>query len=155
MIKVISQLYYFSHMWKKVQSYVNKCDLCYKINSSRYKSYEEMRTASTLYWSWASITINFIIKLSFLKKLLIKVIFNLILMIVNQLMKKVRFLSYKEVSDAEELTYTFLQNVTAVMIMSSLISNQRWSHIYAISHLRESAVFSLLSRLIWVQIIID
>ena len=45
-IEVISQLYYFLHMQKKVQSYVNKCDLCHKIKSSRCKSYKEMRTAS-------------------------------------------------------------------------------------------------------------
>ena len=42
-IKVIFQSYYFSHMWEKVKKYVNKCNLYYKIKSSRYKSYEEIR----------------------------------------------------------------------------------------------------------------
>ena len=46
-IKAISWLYYFSHMRKKVQSYVNKCDLCHKIKSARHKSYREMRTVLT------------------------------------------------------------------------------------------------------------
>ena len=54
---------------------------------------------------------NFIIKLSLLKKLLTEVFYDLILIIVDQLIKKVRFLPYKEVSDTEELTYIFLQNV--------------------------------------------
>ena len=93
---------------------MNKYDLCHKIKFVRHKSYKEMRIALTLNQLWALIIINFIIKLSLLKKLLIKVIYNLILIIVNQLTKKVRFLSYKEVSDTEELTYTFLQNVTAL-----------------------------------------
>ena len=110
-IEVISQSYYFSHMWKKVQNYVNKYDMCHKIKSLRYKSYEEIRTASISDWLWVSVVMNFIIKLLLLKKLLIKVIYDLILIIVDQLTKKVRFLSYKEVSDAEELTYTFLWNV--------------------------------------------
>ena len=42
-IKVIFRLYYFSHMQEKVKKYVNKCNLCYKIKSSRHKSYEEIR----------------------------------------------------------------------------------------------------------------
>ena len=48
MIEAIFQSYYFLHMRKKVGTYVNKCDLCHKIKSARYKSYREMRTASTL-----------------------------------------------------------------------------------------------------------
>ena len=47
MIKAISWLYYFSHMWRKVQSYINKCDLCHKIKLSRHISYKEMRTVLT------------------------------------------------------------------------------------------------------------
>ena len=113
-IKVISQSYYFSHIRKKMQSYVNKCNLCYKIKSVRHRSYEEIIRALTSSWSWASVVMNFIVKLSLSKKLLTEVTYNSILIIVNWLIKKVRFLSYKEVSDAEELTYTFLRNVTAL-----------------------------------------
>ena len=113
-IKAIFWLYYFSHMRKKVQDYVNKCNLCHKIKSARHKSYGEMRTVSTSSQLWASIVINFIIKLSPSKKLLTEVIYNSILIIVDWLIKKVRFLPYKEVSDVKELVYTFLQNVTAL-----------------------------------------
>ena len=51
---------------------------------------------------------NFIVKLSPSKKSLTEVTYDLILIIVDQLTKKVRFLPYKEALDAEELTYTFL-----------------------------------------------
>ena len=64
---------------------------------------------------------NFIMKLPPSKKLLTEVTYDSILTIVNQLTKKVRFLSYKEVSDAEELTYTFLRNVTALQELSDKI----------------------------------
>ena len=64
---------------------------------------------------------NFIVKLSPSKKLLTEVIYNSILTIVNQLTKKVRFLPYKKVSDAEELTYTFLRNVTVLQRLSDEI----------------------------------
>ena len=107
-IKAIFWSYYFSHMWKKVQDYTNKCNLCHKIKSLRHKLYKEMRTVLTSNWLWALVVMNFIVKLLLSKKLLTKVIYNLILIIVDWLIKKVRFLSYKEVSDAEELTYTLL-----------------------------------------------
>ena len=107
-IEVISQLYYFSHMRKKVQDYINKCDLCHKIKLSRHKSYEEIRTASTSNWLWASIVINFIVKLLPSREPLTEVIYNAILTLVDWLIKKVRFLPYKKVSDIKELTYRFL-----------------------------------------------
>ena len=124
-IKVISQSYYFSHMQKKVQDHLNKCDLCHKIKSVRHKSYREMRTALISDQLWASIVMNFIIKLSPSKKLLTEVIYNSILIIVDQLTKKVRFLPYKEVSNAEELTYTFLWNVTSLQGLSDKIISDR------------------------------
>ena len=120
-IKAIFWSYYFSHMRKKVQSYVNKCDLCHKIKPVRHRPYGEMRTALTPSQLWASVVMNFIVKLSPSKKLLTEVIYNSILIIVNQLTKKVRFLPYKEASDVKELTYTFLQNVTVLQKLSDEI----------------------------------
>ena len=83
MIKAIFRLYYFLHMQEKVKKYVNKCNLCHKIKSSRHRSYEEMRQTLTSDWLWASVVMNFIVKLSFSKKLLTKVFYNSILTIVN------------------------------------------------------------------------
>ena len=114
MIEVIFWSYYFSHMWEKVKKYMNKCNLCHKIKSSRHRSYEEMRQTSTSDQLWASVAMNFIVKLPLSKKLLTEVFYNLILTIVNWLMKEVQFISYKKASNAEELAYTFLQNVTAL-----------------------------------------
>ena len=70
-------------MRKKVQSYVNKCNLCHKIKPVRHKSYGEMRTALTLSQPWASIVMNFIVKLSPSRELLTEVIYNSILIIVD------------------------------------------------------------------------
>ena len=64
---------------------------------------------------------NFIIKLSLLKKSLTNILYNLILTIVNWLTKKVRFISYLEASNAEELAYIFLQNVTVFNKLSEEI----------------------------------
>ena len=95
-------------MRKKVNTYVNKYNICHKIKSARHKSYEEIRMISTLVWLWALIVINFIVKLSLSKKLLTEVFYDLILTVVNWLIKKVRFLPYKEALNAKELTFIFL-----------------------------------------------
>ena len=124
-IEAISWSYYFPHMRKKVQGYVNKCDLCHKIKSTRHRSYEEMRTAPTPSWPWVSVIMNFIVKLSPSKEPLTKVTYNSILIIVNWLTKKVRFLPYKKVSDVKELAYTFLRNVTALQGLSDKIISDR------------------------------
>ena len=108
MIEAIFWLYYFLHMWEKIKKYVNKCDLCHKIKSSRHKSYEEMRQTLTSDQLWASVVMNFIVKLSLSKKFLTEVFYDLILTIVNQLMKEVWFILYKKASNAEELAYMFL-----------------------------------------------
>ena len=104
---------------------MNKCDLCHKIKSSRHKSYEEMRTVLTPDQLWASVVMNFIVKLSLSEKLLTEVIYNSILIIVDWLTKKVRFLPYKEASDAEELAYTFLRNVIVLQELSNKIISDK------------------------------
>ena len=74
---------------------------------------------------WISIVMNFIVKLSLSKKSLTNVLYNLILIIVNQLTKKARFVSYFKASDAEDLAYTFLQNVTAFnKLLKEIISDR-------------------------------
>ena len=93
---------------------MNKCDLCHKIKSSRHKPYGEMRQASTLNQLWAFIVMDFIVKLPLSEEPLTGVFYNLILTIVDQLMKEVQFIPYKKASNAEELAYMFLQNVTAL-----------------------------------------
>ena len=46
-IEAIFWSYYFSHMQEKIKKYMNKCDLCHKIKSSRHKSYREIRQTLT------------------------------------------------------------------------------------------------------------
>ena len=95
-------------MQEKVKKYMDKCDLCHKIKPSRHRPYEEMRQASTLNQLWASVAMDFIVKLSPSKESLTEVFYDLILTIVDQLIKEVQFISYKKVSNAEELVYIFL-----------------------------------------------
>ena len=66
-----------------MQGYVDKCDLCHKIKSMRHRPYEEMRTVLTPNWPWASVAMNFIVKLPPSKELLTGVTYDSILIIVD------------------------------------------------------------------------
>ena len=59
------------------------------------------------------------------KKLLTKVIYDSILIIVDQLIKKARFILYLEALNAEELVYIFLRNVTAFNKLSEEIISDK------------------------------
>ena len=53
--------------------------------------------------------LDFIIKLLLFKKLIIRIEFDSILIIINRLIKWETFISYKNLSTAENLTYIFLK----------------------------------------------
>ena len=57
------------------------------------------------------VAIDFIIKLPLSKKPLTRVKYNSVLIIINRLLKEVRFILYKELSNTKELVYIFLKNV--------------------------------------------
>ena len=65
------------------------------------------------------------IKLLKLKKSLIKVLYNSVLVITDRLIKYRYFISYKKVSSAEELVYTFLRVITANYNLSEEIISDR------------------------------
>jgi len=69
-----------------------------------------------LNWSWKSVTINFITKLSSSKDSTWEVQFDSILMIINRLIKYTMFISFKETVTTSILMYIILQE---------LISNHR------------------------------
>ena len=57
--------------------------------------------------SWESVSLNFIVKLLELKDPVIRIIYNLILIVVDRLIKWELFILNLEASSAEDLTYTF------------------------------------------------
>ena len=68
---------------------------------------------------------DFIVKLSLLKKALIGVVYDSILMVTNRLTKYAYFISYKEGLTVEELIYIFNRNIIAnYEILEKIISNR-------------------------------
>ena len=69
--------------------------------------------------------LNFIIKLLKFKKRIIKTIYDLILIIVNKLIKYEYFLLYKKTTFAKDLIYTFLRTIVVnYKLLDKIISNK-------------------------------
>jgi hypothetical protein len=69
--------------------------------------------------------LDFIIKLPLLRETLIRVTYNLILVVTDRLTKYAYFISYKEGLTVEELIYTFNRNIiTNYGIPEEIISNR-------------------------------
>jgi hypothetical protein len=69
--------------------------------------------------------LDFIIKLPLLKEVLTGVIYDLILVVTDRLIKYAYFISYKEGSTAEELVYTFNRNIIINHgMLEEIISNR-------------------------------
>jgi hypothetical protein len=84
-----------------------------------------MRLPKVLTGAWKSIALDFIVKLLLLKEALIRIIYNVILVVIDRLTKYAHFISYKEGLTAEELIYTFNRNIiTNHEIPKEIISNR-------------------------------
>ena len=62
---------------------------------------------------WSLIFIDFVIKLLLLKELIINIIFNLIIVAVDRLIRNIIFILFKEIATAEKLMCIFLRNIIA------------------------------------------
>ena len=100
-------------MRKQIENTIRKCDMYIQTKHSQHKSYEFLKNLSTLNSAWKSIALNFIIKLSRLKKKVMNTFYNFILIITDKLIKYEYFLSYKKATFAEDLIYMFLRMIIA------------------------------------------
>ena len=99
--------------------------MCVRVKHDQHKSYELLKSLSTLDCAWKSITLDFIIKLLKFKKRVTEVIYDFILIIVNWLIKYSYFLLYKKVSTAKDLVYTFFKTIIAnYKLLDEIISNK-------------------------------
>ena len=112
-IERISRIYYFSKMRKQIEDIIRKCNVCICTKHNQHKLYELLKSLSTLNHAWKSIALNFIVKLFKSKKRVTEITYDFILIIIDRLIKYKYFLSYKKVTFAEDLTYTFLRTIVA------------------------------------------
>ena len=100
-------------MRKKVEEIVWKCDICRRSKADQHKPYGLLKSLRTPGRPWASIALDFVVKLPKSKEPLTKAVYDSILVITDRLMKYRYFIPYKEASSAEELAYMFLRVIAA------------------------------------------
>lgn len=98
-MKIINQViktYYWSNMWKDIQEYIRKYNVCKLNKYEKHKFYEKLQSVKISKESWKIITMNFIIKLFKFKNSITEFEYNSILMIVNKMIKYTYFISMRE-----------------------------------------------------------
>jgi hypothetical protein len=83
-----------------------------------------MRLFKVLTGAWKSITLDFIVKLPLSKEIFTGIIYDLILVIIDRLIKYAYFIPYKEELTVEELVYIFNRNI--IIIISSFTQSNHF-----------------------------
>ena len=105
--ELLDRKYYWKSMIKNVKEYINTCDICQRVKMKRHLSYDELRSLSQFTDSWKEITMNFITDL--LSSKWKKVMYNLILVIVDHYTKITHYLSIKKTLTVVELVELFFE----------------------------------------------
>ncbi len=115
--------YYWKSMIKNVKEYIDTCDICQRVKMKRHLSYDELKSLSQLTDSWKEITMNFITDLSSSKWK--KVVYDLILVIVDHYTKMTRYLSMKKTLTVVKLAELFFKKIALrYEISSDIIINK-------------------------------
>jgi hypothetical protein len=94
-----------------VEDRIRKYDLYNRNKAARYKLYELLKSPKVLKGAWEYIALDFIVKLLSSVKSIIKVVFDLILVVIDRFTKYGYFILYKESLLAEELAYAFNKHI--------------------------------------------
>ena len=133
-IELITQDFTQLGLRKTVTNYINNYNTCAKAKHSRHKPYRKLQTPTLLEQVQLLIALDFITKLSTLKKPLTGTIYDSILVIVDTLTKYTYLELYKEAFIAEDLVYIFNKIVIArheipdkiVLDRDKLFTSQFW-----------------------------
>ena len=92
---------------------VLECDICSKSKSNRHAPYGLLKSPPTPDRAWASIALDFIVKLPPSMEPMTGFVPNSIMVVTDRLTKYGHFVPYKEATDAKALAYIFLKIIIA------------------------------------------
>ena len=111
--ELIQQKYTFPKMREAVEKYIQKCTTCTKNKPVKHKPYGEQQQIEALQQAWQEITIDFIIKLLPSKDAVTGVIYDSILVVVDQLTKYAQFIPWREKESADKLAKAMLKKIVS------------------------------------------
>ena len=103
--------------------YVKSCNVCQRIKVFRHKSYKKLSFLFIFKVFWKEIFMNFIIDLSSSKR--DKIVYNLILVIVDKCTKMIKCLSINIKIDILKLTNVFFEKIVLYFDISADIVNNK------------------------------
>jgi hypothetical protein len=103
----MKRIYYFPKIRKYVENSIRKCDIYQRNKSAKYVPYGKIMPNRVLREVWQDMTLDFVTKLPLFKKLMIKVIYDSIMIVINRLTKYTYFISYFKSFLTEDLAYIF------------------------------------------------
>ena len=126
----IRRKYYWLKILKKITKYIYICSDCQRVQVHHHKLYEKlMFILSESINSFHTMIMNFIIDILFVKKLYIEKTSNIILIIINKLIKHVIYISMIKDLNVEELTnLLWWEFVFQHEMMQSIILN--WNSLF-------------------------
>jgi hypothetical protein len=109
--EAVAARYYFPSIQRMVERVIKECDICNKAKTVKRAPYGLLQSPSTPKEPWASIAMDFIVKLPPSKEPMTETIFDSIWVTVDRLTKAAHFIPYKEGSNAQEMAYAFSKEV--------------------------------------------
>ena len=108
-LKLIQRKHYWVVCAEQIKTYVRIYNVCQRIKVFRHKSYEKLNFLFLSEVSWKEIFMNFIIDLSSNKRN--KVVYDLILVIIDKCIKMIKYLSVSIKIDVLKLTNVFFEKI--------------------------------------------
>ena len=105
--------YFYPHMRKSVEDFLDKCDVCKRTKHERHKPYGKLKLQDLEGRPWVSIAMDFVVKLPPSREPATGVIYDSVMVVTDRFTKYAVFIPFKESTSAEELAYLFLRWVVS------------------------------------------
>ena len=122
-LKLLQKKYYWLVYEKQIKKYVRFYNICQRKKILRHKLYEKLNSLLAFKKSWKKIIMNFVMKLFSNKRR--DVVYDSILMIIDQYIKMIKYVSIIKKIDVAELTKVFFKKIVLCFDMSNEIVNDK------------------------------
>ena len=122
-LNLIQRKYHWVVCVEQIKTYVRTYNVCQRIKTSRHKSYKKLSFLFIFEVSWKEIFMNFIIDLFSSKR--DRIVYNLILVIIDRCIKMIKYLSVSIKIDVSKLTNVFFEKIVLHFDMSADIVNDK------------------------------
>ena len=112
-MKYLNKTYYFLGMRKIIGNVIRKYNIYIQNKTSKYILYKLIKSFNISFYAQKLIVLNFIIKLFLFINSIIKVKYNIIMIIINKFIKYIYFIPQKIIAIIKNIIYKILKVIIA------------------------------------------